>query len=136
MFYAAVGVAVNVLGSLALFWPFGHVGIAAATSISGAVNAALLGWTLRRRGHFVTDRRLIERLTRIALASACMGLALFALQHALGPYFQPRAGMAAQFAALGLLVGGGLVAFGLAAILTGAIRRDEIASLLHRRRPA
>ena len=136
MFYAAVGVAVNVIGSLALFWPFGHVGIAAATSISGAVNAALLGWTLRRRGHFVTDRRLIERLTRIALASACMGLALFALQHALGPYFQPRAGMAAQFAALGLLVGGGLVAFGLAAILTGAIRRDEIASLLHRRRPA
>jgi putative peptidoglycan lipid II flippase len=136
MVYAAVGVVVNVLGSLALFWPFGHVGIAAATSISGAVNAALLGWTLWRRGHFAADRRLVERLTRIALASIAMGIALFALDRVLGPYFQVRAGMAAQFAALGLLVGGGLVVFGLAAILTGAIRRDEVAGLLRRRRPA
>ena len=65
-----------------------------------------------------------------------MGVALFALDRVLGPYFQVRAGMAAQFAALGLLVGGGLLAFGLAAILTGAIRRDEVAGLLRRRRPA
>jgi putative peptidoglycan lipid II flippase len=136
MTYATVGVAVNVLASVALFVPFGHVGIAAATSLAGWANAALLGWTLWRRGHFVTDRRLLDRLARIGVTSLAMGLALYGLERGLAPWLSGRASDLAQFTALGILVLGGLLAFAAAALVSGAIRRQEIAGLLRRRKPA
>ncbi|MDQ4059677.1 MAG: murein biosynthesis integral membrane protein MurJ [Pseudomonadota bacterium] len=136
MTYATVGVVVNILASLALFFPFGHVGIAAATSIAGWANAALLGWTLWRRGHFVTDRRLLERLARIGVTSLAMGLALYGLERGLAPWLSGRASDPVQFTALGILVLGGLLAFAVAALVSGAIRRQEIAGLLRRRKPA
>ncbi|MEM8812294.1 MAG: murein biosynthesis integral membrane protein MurJ, partial [Pseudomonadota bacterium] len=43
MWFAIVGVVVNVAGSLALFPVYQHVGIAIASSLAGWVNAALLG---------------------------------------------------------------------------------------------
>ena len=55
----------------------GLVGIALASSLSGWLNAALLGAILYRRGQWVPDGRLISRGIRIVCATAGMGVALW-----------------------------------------------------------
>ena len=58
MIYGGVSMLVNVAAAFALFYFFGHVGIAAATSIAAWVNALLLLRTLVRRRHLVADAAL------------------------------------------------------------------------------
>jgi putative peptidoglycan lipid II flippase len=76
MWFAMASVAVNIGGSLALFFVIGHVGIAIATTLSGWTNAVLLSTTLMRRGHFQIDAALRKRAPLILLASVLMGAAL------------------------------------------------------------
>ncbi|MFP3921807.1 MAG: murein biosynthesis integral membrane protein MurJ [Dichotomicrobium sp.] len=120
MYYAGVGLVVNVALSLALFPFLGHVGIAIATTISGWANALLLLGTLYRRGFFETDAALRRRGPRILLSSVIMGGVLVGAQAALAQMFAPSNGLGVQLPALAALVSIGLVAFGLAAQLTGA----------------
>ena len=58
MWYGGISMVVNVVGAFALFHFFGHVGIAAATSLVAWVNTALLAVTLHRRGHLAADAAL------------------------------------------------------------------------------
>lgn len=67
---AGVSAALNIVFSLALMGPLGHVGIALATSAASWVNAALLAIVLRRRGHMDVDERLRRRLPRTLAATA------------------------------------------------------------------
>src|SRR5499426_1954252 len=82
MRYAAISLAANTLGSIALFFLFRwaglmpHLGIAVATTLGGWLNAILLYATLARRGEFVGDARLFRSLPRIAVATLVMGAAL------------------------------------------------------------
>src|SRR5262249_61895172 len=50
MVAALAGLATAVIGALAAFPHYGHVGVAAAIAISGSGGATLLGATLRRCG--------------------------------------------------------------------------------------
>ncbi len=77
MWFAAVGVGVNIAASLALFPFFGAVGIAIATSVSGWVNAALLGFALHRRGHFLFDAKVRRSLPLVLAAALAMGAAVW-----------------------------------------------------------
>jgi putative peptidoglycan lipid II flippase len=121
MRFTAISVAVNVLGSAALFPFFGHVGIAVATSLSGWTNAALLFATLVRRGHFQADATLRRRAPRILASSVAMGAVLWGAAFALAPYFSPENGLAKQTAALALLIGAGLFTYAMSAQITGAM---------------
>jgi len=132
MIYAGISVVVNIIGSVALFFVIGHVGIAVATSLAGWTNAGLLGATLMRRGDFAADGGLRSRLGPICLSSAIMGLALWWLSAALQPWFAPSNGLVIQSGALTLLVGGGLLIFALAAQLTGAVHLQTILRSLAR----
>ena len=78
MRFAAAGIAVNITGSLILFYQVGFIGIAIATSMAAWVNAGLLWLRLRSLSHYTADQRLIARLPKIILASALMGAALWA----------------------------------------------------------
>ena len=49
-----------------------HVAIAPATSLSGWVNVAFLGLSLRARRQFASDARLRRNAPRIAIATAAM----------------------------------------------------------------
>ena len=133
MIYAGVSVAVNVVGSLALFFLIGHVGIAVATSLAGWTNAGLLAFTLTRRGAFKLDERLRRLVWPILLS--CAGMAGFLLFAAagLGERFAPDNGLLVQVGALGLLVLGGLVVYGAACQLTGAVRLPALLKSLTRR---
>lgn len=126
MIFAGISVAVNVVGSLALFFWFRqqgimpHIGIAIATTVAGWVNAFLLWITLVRRGHFSADARLRRCLPLTALSSLVMGVTLWLVAGLLIDYFAPGSGFISQLLALSGLVGLGLAVFATTAQLTGA----------------
>lgn len=125
-----VTVAVNIALNLLLSRWYSHVGVALATTLSAWFNAVLLGGMLVKRGQFVPDRRLRERVPRLLAAALLMGAALLALERLLFP----AASGPLRLAALTILVGGGAaVYFGAAHLLHGFDLR-ELRGLLRRRR--
>jgi putative peptidoglycan lipid II flippase len=123
--------AVNIILNLVLMGPFLHVGLAMATAISAWLNAGLLAMVLIKRGHFTIDARLGRGLPRMVAAAAVMGLGLWLAAPQLAPWL--AGGLGLRIAALALLVAGGLILYGLAALLSGAARRDDLNRLLRRR---
>ncbi|MDP6374232.1 MAG: murein biosynthesis integral membrane protein MurJ [Pseudomonadales bacterium] len=77
--YASVAVGVNVVGNLAMFSWFGHVGLALATSISGWVHLWLLFRGVRERGFYAATAGLRRMVVLSVLASIVMGVVLIAL---------------------------------------------------------
>jgi putative peptidoglycan lipid II flippase len=120
MIYAGISAAVNITGSVALFFIIGHVGIAVATSLAAWTNAILLGATLLRRGHLRPDANLRRRTVLTVLASAVMGGALWGASIPLDVLFEPAYGFLVQCAALGALVAGGGLVYLATTQLTGA----------------
>lgn len=76
MIFAGIGAVINVVGSLLLFPVYAQIGIAAATSAAGWVNAGLLGITLASRRHYRPDARLKRNFPLMLLAAIIMGAGL------------------------------------------------------------
>ncbi|WP_339738435.1 murein biosynthesis integral membrane protein MurJ [uncultured Maricaulis sp.] len=138
MQFAGLSMIVNIVAGLALFFlirqqfpEYGHAGLAAATSLAGWINAVMLIVTLRRRAGLNIDDRLKSRIVRVLLASAVMGIAL-ALAVSQADLVISLA-FGSQLLALVLVSGAGLVVFGLASIVTGALRPSEVMDALGRR---
>lgn len=135
MRFAIISVLINLVTSLVLSRVFGHVGIAAGVAAAAWANAAQLGLTLSRRGHFALDERLAQRLPRIILASLAMGALLLALSRLAAPAYAPGTGLLMRLPVLaGLCLAGGLGYF-LLAHATGAMRLQELRGFLTRRKP-
>ena len=132
MRFAIVSVIVNIALSFLLSHYIGHTGIALATAIAAWVNASQLGIVLSRRGHFVPDGRLKQRLLRIVLSGLAMGAVLLGSMMWLGDLFVGDAPLALRAGGLGLLVALGIgVYFGLAHV-TGAMTIGEFRRLFGR----
>ena len=133
MYYAGINVAANIAISLALFPFFGHVGIAAGTSIAGWINSGLLGYKLWRTGHFVPDAR-IKRRTLLALhATAWMSAALLATNWLLAPV--AARGSLGAVAAMLILVAVGIVVYAGLAVTTGVMTRADLARAFSKSAP-
>ncbi len=132
MWFAMISVAVNIGGSLALFFTIGHVGIAIATSLSGWTNAILLAATLMRRGHFRLDAALRRRAPLILVSSAAMGAALYFTGQALERFFTPAHSGLVQAGALVALVTCGALVYALSAQITGAMRLSMLRRAMSR----
>lgn len=131
---AMLAFVVNLCVSLPLMRVIGHVGIALATSVAAWLNAGLLAFILRQRGHLVPDLRLKRRLPRLGAAALAMGLVLWVWRDFVMPLMGPvfgapgvpagpeslRAGMLAVLVAVGAGV------FGAAALLLGAAATDDL----------
>jgi putative peptidoglycan lipid II flippase len=129
MLAALVGLASAVIGSLALFPRYGHVGVAAAIAISGWVGAMILGTILQRRGWLRLDRDAARRLPRIVLAAVVMGLSILAALALLAPLFN-ASGSLARMAVLVVLVAIGLVTYTASLeVLRAARMRDLLAAV-------
>ncbi|MCW5697078.1 MAG: murein biosynthesis integral membrane protein MurJ [Bauldia sp.] len=136
MWFAAIGMVVNVVLSLALFGPLEHVGIAIATSIAGWVNAGLLGFTLWRRGEFRIDDGLRRRVPLILLAAVLMGAVLWATRGIYTAWLFDPSPWLRYGGILGVVVGG-IALFVLFVQLTGAVDfRKYLGALRNRRRRA
>jgi putative peptidoglycan lipid II flippase len=94
--------------NLALMGPLKHVGPALATSIAAWLNVALLSFMLRRRDYMRPDHVLYGRLARMLAATLLMAGALLVVRAVLVPV----AGHHVSVAALGALVGAGVVVYG------------------------
>jgi len=131
MYYAAVNVAANIGFSLLLFRYFGHVGIAAGTTIAGWINSGLLGYKLWQTGHLVPDARL-KRRTLLALnATAWMSVALLLANRLLAPL--AGHGQLWAVAVMLILVFVGLVVFGGLAAATGVMTKADLGRAFSKR---
>jgi len=133
MWFAGIAVAVNIAGALVLFPFYYQVGIAIATTLSGWVNALLLGFTLFRRGHFQADAALVRRLPLLAVAALLMGIVVYFVWRLLRAWFTDPE-LIVRLIGLGFLVGAGVVVFGLFCQFTGAFDVRPYLAQLRRRR--
>jgi len=128
MLLALVNLIANVILSLALFYAFKaagwrpHVGIAAATSIAGWLNALLLWVVLVRGGDFRWDQRLTRNLVVVTAASVAMGLGIWAALPILGPHLLSTAPFIERIAGLAGLVLGGAAIFFTIVVAAGVLR--------------
>jgi len=127
---AAVSMVVNIVLNLALMQVLAYVGIALAASAAAWLNALLLWAALYRRGDFKADARLLKRLPRILLAALLMAATLAGAQILLDGWLSGP--LALRGAALALLVGSGLAAFGLFAHVAGAASFGDIRAMMRK----
>ena len=133
MWFAGINAAVNVAGSLILFPVVGVMGVAVATSIAGWVNVALLGGVLYRDGRFSPTRLTMRRIALIIAASALLGLALYLALRVIGPVLMDGPILIRLGLMLLLIAGGALIYFAFV-LLTGAMDRRQLLSLVSRKR--
>ena len=130
----AIGVLIaNVILNFALIPPFGIGGLAAAVAISSWLNCIVLYVLLHRRGHFRIEAWLASRLVRQLIAAGGMVVALIAVRTALNGWFVGSAGH--RIAGVVAIVGAGMIVYFPLVWILGGTDREELKSLLRRRRP-
>ncbi len=128
-----VAVLLNLGLNFALMVPLQHMGPPLASSLAAWFNVGLLAWLLHRRGHLVADRDLRRRVPRMLAAGLVMCGMLWAVQDSVFAAFGTAQGL--RWAALALLVGSGLAAYGAAGqALGGFDLREAVSSLRGRRK--
>ena len=102
------------------YWQVGHLGLAAATSLSAFLNAILLYFALRKQGIYEPIQGWLRFFIRLAIAVLVMLLVLIQLSNALGGLesfysfnWTQRVGY------IGLLCGAGFVSFAASLLLMG-----------------
>jgi putative peptidoglycan lipid II flippase len=139
MRFAAWSLTANTIGSVGLFFLFRHLGwmphlgIAAATTLGGWMNALLLYRGLKSHGHFESDARLRRALPRIVISAIVMGLALIGTAYALDPWLNQSQGLLVRFSALAVLIGAGFIAYFGATQVTGAATFAQLRSVVRRK---
>jgi putative peptidoglycan lipid II flippase len=107
-----------------------QVGIALATSLSGWLNALMLAVVLRRRDHWIADKRLTSRLLRMLGATLGMGAILWGSLALLAPLLAH-----ANFAgvvALAAVCAAGAVAYAALGAVLGIMRLSELRFVMRR----
>jgi len=127
MRFALVSIAINSVGSVVLFFVYGFLGVAIATSLAAWINALALAARLRRLGLFRPDARLTARTPRIIVAAAVMG-GVLALAAGSAPTITAAFGGALWLAVLAL-IGVGAGVYGAACLVVGAFRPSDLKAL-------
>ena len=133
MWFSIAAVIVNIAASLALFPVLGHVGIAAATSLSAWLNLALLAGVLWRRGDFRPSPTTLRRTLMVVLASAAMGAVLVLLART-GAGWIESPSVLIRLAAVLTVIAVSAVVYFTVVIATGGIDRQELRGAIRRRR--
>jgi putative peptidoglycan lipid II flippase len=125
-------VVVNATLNIVLVRNIGYSGLALGTSIAAIFNAATLLVLLRRYLAGLNERRILDSLARIVLASGLMGVAAFLidrwLQRAL-----PGQGLPVQIVSVGVTIGGAIAVLAAAAWVLRIREFHEGVSLVMRR---
>ena len=130
---AGVVLLANIGLNFALIPPFGIAGLASAIAICSWLNCVILYVILHRRGHFRIEKWLASRIIRQLIAGAAMVAALVAIRMALAGWFEGSVGH--RLAGVIALVGGGMAVYFPVVWMIGGTDKDELRSLLKRRRP-
>ena len=122
MMMALVTVIVNIVVSLALFAPLGHVGIAIATTVAAWVNVYLLARGLK--GFVKVGNEFWRKSMRITLASVMMGGAVWLTHQALGGMF--NSAFYLKCIALAILIAVGMGVYGALALVLKVTSVSEL----------
>ena len=114
--------------NLILIIPFGHVGLALATSLSAWVNAGLLYYYLRRDSLFILDKRLKSRMLRIIASTLVMTGSLMILLPQLDNGFV--SGGFARIQSLIVLIVVGIVSYIVASLVMGSLNKSELKTFI------
>jgi putative peptidoglycan lipid II flippase len=125
MIFAGVSMVVNVALAYLLFSSYQHVGIAAATSVAGWVNAALLWATLRRQSAFVITPASY-RMLGLLLASALMMGGMLYLLLQVSRHWIESTELLTQIGGLAFLVLAGAGIYGLLCQISGAVTMRDL----------
>ncbi len=132
---ALVVLVVNIILNFALIWGlnWGIGGLAAAVAISSWINCIILYAILNRRGHFRIEGWLASRLARQLVAAAAMAAVLIGVRTLLAGWFVGSTGH--RLAGVVAIVGAGLMVYFPLVWVLGGTDKDELRTLLRRRRP-
>lgn len=106
---AVVAMVANMVLNLALMFPLGHAGLALATTLSAALNAALLWRGLLRAGVYHPADGWPRLLAKGAVASLAMGAVVYWVSGAVADWLD--AGVWERIGGLAIAVGIGLVVY-------------------------
>lgn len=129
---AIIAMLTNVFCALILLGPLRHVGIALATSIATWVNTVLLYGILRKKQGEVGDEKLRQRLPRIIVSAAGMGVATVLIVNGISDWFTDTT-VWCKLAGLMIIIGTSSMIYAALLQLTGAMRWREALDILTRR---
>jgi putative peptidoglycan lipid II flippase len=134
VFTALASLLFNIGLNIWFIWGLGYgiVGLAAATAMSATLNCLLLYAVLHKRGWFHFSAQLGGRVARQLAATAAMSGFLWWLMAVLFDRFSGS--VIERIWSLAVLVLGGMVVYGAVGWLAGAIDKEEIQTLLRRRK--
>ncbi|MEO0913532.1 MAG: polysaccharide biosynthesis C-terminal domain-containing protein, partial [Pseudomonadota bacterium] len=128
--FAVVSMVVNAALAIGLSPVIGYLAAAIGTTVSAYAMLALLWWGARRHeGAIALDSRLKSRLPRLALAAIIMGAACLATDALLGDALTAQT---LRYGALFVLVGVGIISYGLAAYALGGLRPADLKAALRK----
>ncbi len=130
VYTAGASLVVTVGLNFALVPMLGVVGLALAGAVGAWANIVMLSAVLARRGVFRLPPRVVGRLIRIALASAVMGGALWALMQALDPWL--AGAMVMRLLAIAAIISVSLITYGAGTVLLGVLDKATIQRLMRR----
>jgi putative peptidoglycan lipid II flippase len=129
---SVAAVLVNAVLNITFARLLGYRGLALGTSIAALFNAAGLLWVLHRRLGGLDDRRILNSLARIAIASLAMGIGALLVDQRLSQWIAGD-GFLSQASRLSLTIAFALVVLGIAAhVLRIREFREALALILKR----
>ena len=114
--YGIITMATNMLFNLIFAVPFGYVGLAIATALSGTLNAVLLYQRLHRQGVYKLSSDTLSFIFKVVLASIAMGASIYMFNVS---FVWESANLIARIYMLTALVGLGLSVFTVSLIVVG-----------------
>ena len=133
MYFAGIGVTVNIVMAFILFEYFSHVGIAMAASIAAWVNAGFLGVVLTKRGFFKSDKRLRKNLVLMLINSLIMGAVLLIMNNYVFDYFNAQNTFLFRLGLLGIMVVVGAGIYFVICHFTGVFKLNDFKSAFRRK---
>jgi len=132
LYIAVIAIAANVAMNAAFVYgtSLGQIGIALASSISGWMNAVMLGAVMLHRRQWLPDPRLISRSLRVAGATTGMAAAVVAAMIVLRPALA-HPDLMGVLALFGVCAVGGLV-YGALGIVLGVLNLSELRFMMRR----
>lgn len=134
--YSIVVLVTNLVLCLLLMKPFGHIGIASATTIAAFVSLYQYTRGLKKRGYWQFSKELNKKVGMIILSSALMGAVMLGIEAGINYSFGPWLAFSwlPKLAILNLLGILGVATFLVMAKITGVLDIIDIIKLLSRKR--
>jgi putative peptidoglycan lipid II flippase len=128
--YAMVSLVINTTLNIILIQYFAHVGLAAATAIAAWINAGMLYYGLKRRGHLTLLAATRQRILKCALASVLMGLGIYFTNGYMGEHFSEDG--SGRVLALFAMISAGVVIYAVGLALLRTLTVAEIKGFMGR----